>query len=78
MNGFSSTKTILKQINEMGGSYIWKPINCSGNNHVLGCKLRELVTDGLLIEKDISFGWWIFKDTKLLYILTDKGLTMFD
>lgn len=22
------------QINEMGGSYIWKPINCSGNNHV--------------------------------------------
>ena len=73
MNGFDSTETILKEIHESNG-YIWRPINFNAKNHVLGCVLRRLVIDGFLHESDISKGWWIFEDSKLLYILTDKGI----
>ena len=72
MNGFDSTEEILKKIYENGGCYIWGPINCNASNHVLGSALRDLAIEGFLSEA--SKGWWIFKDSKLSYTLTDKGL----
>lgn len=68
MNGFSSAESILKDIDDNDG-YIWRPKNCNGRNHVLGCSLSDLVKKGFLIEEDISTFW----SSKLRYTLTDKG-----
>jgi hypothetical protein len=73
MNAFDSDIKILKEINENNG-YIWRPENCNGRNHALCCVLDSLVDDNLLKKSDISTGWWIFENSKILFTLTDKGL----
>ena len=73
MNPFSGDESILKNVRDNSG-YIWKPINCDALNHTLDYSLSELSKEGLLTETDISTGWWIFENSKILYCITDKGI----
>ena len=72
LQGFDLPEDILKKIEEKG-NYIWAPKNCNGNNHVLGCSLVDLSEKGLLKQEDISTGFWIFEDSKILFTITEKG-----
>jgi len=66
---FDTNQEILTEIHK-SNSFIWYP-----GSPLLGYRLRELTNEGFLSEIDISTRFmFLFREVKVLYKLTEKGL----